>query len=191
LEADKESEIYAECMSQLPRTFVDKYHYLMQWALMFLLGLNGARRGREGIHAIEIEDFLKVTDDNGFQYWVKVKGRISKNHQTDTENLDIGGIISFLPNEAGLNPGRFLELYIQTLNPYNEHLFQRPRRPAKGFSLHDPTTTTYYEVKKVGINTVADMMPKLSIAAGVPRITNNAIRPTAIRRLKRAGYEDR
>jgi hypothetical protein len=191
LEADKESEIYAELMTQLPKKFVDKYHYLIQWAMMFLIGIHGARRGREGIHAIEIDDFLKVTDDNGFQYWSKVKGRISKNHQTDTENLEIGGIIPFVTNEAGLNPGRFLELYIGSLSPYNIQLFQRPRRPAKKFSLHDPKTTTYYEKSKVGINVVGKMMPKLSVAVGVPRFTNNTIRPSAIRRLKRAGYEDR
>jgi hypothetical protein len=117
--------------------------------------------------------------------------RKSKNHQADSQNLDLGGIITFVTNEAGLNPGRFLELYIKKLNLKNENLFQRPNRPAKKFSLHDPKTTTYYEDRKVGQHFVGDMMPKLSTAVGVPRITNCQIRPTVIRRLKRAGWEDR
>jgi hypothetical protein len=40
------------------------------------VGMNHARRGREGYHDIEITDFKKITDENGFQYWVKVKVRI-------------------------------------------------------------------------------------------------------------------
>jgi hypothetical protein len=48
-----------------------------------------------------------------------------------------------------------------------------------------------YENSKVGKNTVADMMPKFSNAIGVQHLTNNQIRPTGIRLLKRAGHDDR
>jgi hypothetical protein len=76
MEADKESENYGQLMRLLPPKFVDKYHYVIQWAILFLVGMNHARRGREGYHDIEITDFKKITDENGFQYWVKVKVRI-------------------------------------------------------------------------------------------------------------------
>ena len=49
-----------------------------------------------------------------------------------------------------------------------------------------------FEAKsKVGINTVRDMMPTLSKMFGPKRFTNNSIRATAIRSMKRGGASDR
>jgi hypothetical protein len=192
LEADKQSITYGNLMKKLPKTYLDKYHFIIQWAAMFILAIHGAIRGREGIDLLEKCHFKKVSDPTtGIEYYEKATAQRTKNHQTDGENLKLAGIIPFIRNKAGLNPGRFLELYVSKLNPVNPHLFQRPRRPGKAFSLHDPTTTMYYEVSKVGENTVAEMMPKLSAAVNVPRIINNSIRSTAVQRLNKNGFEDR
>ena len=43
----------------------------------------------------------------------------------------------------------------------------------------------------MGVNLVAGMIPKLCVSLGLPRYTNNSLRPTAIRQMKRGGAEDR
>ena len=47
------------------------------------------------------------------------------------------------------------------------------------------------EKSKVGVHTVAAMMPTLTKIFDLKRFTNNSIRPTAIRSMKRGGASDR
>ena len=49
----------------------------------------------------------------------------------------------------------------------------------------------YYEKAKIGESYVAKMLPELAEALGLPHLTNAQVRPTTIRKLKRAGIEDR
>lgn len=91
---------------------------------------------------------------------------------------------------SGLNCGRYIESFLKLLHPKNSKIFQLPRI-GKKFLIHKNKTTQYYCNSKVGRHFVAEMMPKLSAACGVPRLTNNQIRPYVIRSLKRAGFEDR
>ena len=91
----------------------------------------------------------------------------------------------------GVNPGRFLEKFFQRLSPDLKYLFQKPMRPLKKFKLHSSDQKVYYENAKVGESHVAKMLPFLSKALGIPHLTNAQVRPTTIRKLKRAGIEDR
>ena len=75
--------------------------------------------------------------------------------------------------------------------PENEYLFQRPKRTARTFKIHDNKTKIYFEDSKCGENIVREMLPTLSEALGIPRLTNCQIRCTAIRNMKRAGIDDR
>ena len=125
-------------------------------------------------------------------YYAKVQSEVSKNHQRDDEDLELGGIIPFTANNQGLNAGHYIELFCTFLNPENEFFFQKPKRAAKKFNIHSPSSTVYFENSKVGVTFVAAMMPKLCEALKLPRrFTNCSIRTTTIRTLKRAGHEDR
>ena len=91
----------------------------------------------------------------------------------------------------GFNPGEFYEQYLAHCNPNVGELFTRPQRPCKKFDIHSNEVICYYERKKIGADTVGGIVPELSKILGIPRITNAQVRPTSIRRMKRAGIEDR
>ena len=101
-----------------------------------------------------------------------------------------GGQIPYLEID-GFNAGEFFEDYLNCLNPESDLLFTRPQRTAAWFKINSEKTTCYFETGKVGSTHVGKFMPTLSSILGIPRITNNQIRPTSIRKLKRAGFEDR
>ena len=147
----------------------------------------------QGIDAIKKSHFKKKFDKkNNLYYYERVESERTKNHQNDDENLALGGIIPFFENERGLNNGLYLELFSTFLNEDYPTFFQRPKRRAKKFNIHKPKTKCYFDRSKVGRTFVSEMMPKLCEALNLSRrYTNCNIRPTTIRELKRAGFEDR
>ena len=52
-------------------------------------------------------------------------------------------------------------------------------------SFSDP----WYEDKRIGKNTIGNILPDLCEVANVPRLTNHSIRPTSIRAMRRGGFE--
>ena len=69
--------------------------------------------------------------------------------------------------------------------------FAHPMRPSKKFKIHKNEQKICYEKQKVGKSYVALMLPKLSEALGVERITNAQLRTTSIRKMKRGKVSDR
>ena len=57
-------------------------------------------------------------------------------------------------NIDGLNPGEYMQQYINHLNPEIDEFFQPPNRPSKKFNIHSNDSHIYYEKSKVGVNTV-------------------------------------
>ena len=106
-------------------------------------------------------------------YLAKAESERSKNHQKDDEDLELGGIIPFLANERGLDSGLYWELASRYLHPDCKNFFQRPKRQAKQFNIHNPRTTCYYEKSKVGKTFVSDMLPKLCEILGLARRYTN------------------
>ena len=105
-----------------------------------------------------------VDEENGW-HWEQIKLQLLKNHTKDSENLEQGGVIPFVTNEYGLNPGKFLDLALQHLNPKNNYFFQRPCA-GKKFEKKIHTSKAddvYYINKKVGRTYVAKMMPRVNI----------------------------
>jgi hypothetical protein len=115
---------------------------------------------------------------------------LTKNHRNDSENLQDGGIILFEENEFGLNPGVYMERFLSKLHPDSEYFLQKPQRKSQKFDLV-ANPDCWFEKYKVGENMVAKMLPQLSEAAGVPRLTNGQVRPTSVCLMARAGMEDR
>ena len=119
-------------------------------------------------------------------------GESSKNHKTDSENLKKSGVITFFTDENGFNPGKFLQLYLETTNAKCDRLFQRPQREAKWFNIHDFAIDVFFENKPMGKNMIGEMLKKLCDAAGTSeKFTNHCVRATGITNLVDLGYQDR
>ena len=101
-----------------------------------------------------------------------------------------GGQIPFLVVK-NVNLGEFVEQHMDFTRHELDWVFTRPKRSGKGFNIHDNQTTIYFEDSKCGENTVREMLPILSAAFKLPRLTNCQIRCTAIRNMKRAKIDDR
>ena len=95
-------------------------------------------------------------------------------------------------NQFGLNCGDFFLDYVSKLNPDIDWLFAKPKRETNDGALDKiHSLKTWYECAKVGKNTIAEALPSLSTLCGLPRYTNDKMRPTAIQLLKRASFSDR
>lgn len=176
----------------IPSSYKDNYyHYLLQSGAQLILTLLQARRGREGLAEIK-KDSLELVSSSTVSYYKKVKREATKNHQFEPENLEKEGVILFTELECGFNPGAYTKTYLDSLNPSNPYLFQRPCQPAKSFSIHNPQTTVLFEPNaKVGEHKIGNMLPELCHLLGLRRYTNHCIRTSAIVNMKTAGIEDR
>lgn len=118
-----------------------------------------------GIDKLTKGHFEKKYDDENGWYFEQIKLQLLKNHRKDSENLEQGGVIPFVTNEHGLNPGLYLEMSLKHLNPINDYFFQRPCDGRKfGNQLHkSKSDEVYYINKKVGRCYVAKMMPRVII----------------------------
>ena len=103
------------------------------------------------------------------------------------ENLEKGGQIPFLEID-GFNPGLFFEKFLYHSNPKNNFLFTKPQRAAQWFNIHSNDTVCYYEIQNVGVNTIKNVLSDLCDILGLPHTTNGQMRPTSIRKMKRAGF---
>ena len=95
------------------------------------------RRGQQGVCDLKKES-IRLFESNGQQYWRKVEGEATKNHQHDSEDvLRDGAYILMENNSYGFNPGLYINLFLSKLNKDTEDLFSRPIRPQKSFKLHE------------------------------------------------------
>ena len=133
--ADPNHESYEELIKQLPEEIQGKFHYYAQYGAMLIIMQFMARRGREGMAKLKKTDFEIIEDENGERFYKKVRGELTKNHRVDSENLDIGGIMTFQVSPEGLSPGLFLRDFINKLNHSCEFIFQKPAQESKKFKL--------------------------------------------------------
>ena len=131
------TEEYDSLIEKLPVKWQDNYHYLCQYGIMFIVMNYLARRGREGFDTLKKDSFELREDPEIGKYFKKITGEVSKNHKVDDEDLTAGGIITFNSTPEGLSPGQFFEDFLEKLNPGNDCLFQRPKRPSKIFRLRN------------------------------------------------------
>ena len=108
--------------------------------------------------------FQKIDDEEVGLHYAKYKFQLTKQHQKDSQNIKIGGLISFEENDEGLSSGRYFDLYQTHLNPKNDFLFQLPSTGKKFVKvLHLPQNgTVYYANSPVGKMLIAEMMPKVN-----------------------------
>ena len=94
-----------------------------------------ARRGIEGINSFKKTDFELQVDDDGNKSYKLVCGGLTKNHQDDSEDLSMGGVIPFDTNDHGFNPGQFFHDYLNKLHKDSPYLLQRPRTLSGKFDI--------------------------------------------------------
>ena len=68
-------------LTKIPDGYIDKIHYLAQWGLHYIMTTYLARRANEGYAAITKSHFGRFRDDDGKEYYTKVKGELTKNHR--------------------------------------------------------------------------------------------------------------
>ena len=82
------------------------------------------------------------------------------------------------------------ELYLKTLHPENPRLFQRIKRTAETFDIHDFERTVLYENAAQGMHSIKNMLPSLTEMTDRPRLTNHSIRTTAAQTLLKLGFPE-
>ena len=129
---------YKDELQKLPEECRNDYNDLLQLAVMYIVVMFDCRRGQEGLIAMTKDFFTKKWDPNTEMFrYEKTRGEKSKNHDTDSEDIENAGVILFTTDQYGYNPGELMEYYLTKLHPVKDSLFQRHRRPSKRFSLHD------------------------------------------------------
>ena len=62
---------------------------------------------------------------------------------------------------SGLNPGVYSQLYLARLKKDNPYMVCRPKKDGKTFNPNRNDCIEFYENSKVGVTTVAQMLPKV------------------------------
>ena len=132
------------------------------------------RRGREGQRNLKSGDFVFKTDDTGREFVTLRYNDAQKNHQGDQKKDAREQKPVMYGNGSADCPVAALKLYLSKLNPKCSAFYQQPRR--KNWQASDPV---WYNNCPLGVNTLGDMMKKMSKSAGLSQIyTNHSIRAT-------------
>ena len=137
----------------------------------FHVALYFPQRGREGQRKLTKSSFAFHQDENDKWYATMAHDESSKTRQGDNEKR--GRMYQTDHQNDGFNA---LRLYCSKLNPERNAFFQLPKRFWKG-----PEESVWFENRCLGVNTLGNMMKKLSQAAGLSHVyTNRCIRATDI-----------
>ena len=133
---------------------------------------------------------LLTFEKSGIRHYKKVLGEESKNHKYDSEDLDNGGTINFEVNRFGFNPRLFFHYFMEKQDPKSTYLFSHIKDLSKTFTLRS-NPKIWFSKNKIGKNEVAKAFPSLCEALGLVHCTNQQLRPTGVRSLKRGKIRDR
>ena len=117
-------------------------------------------------------------------------GEESKNHKMDSEDMKNGGTIPCEPNRVGFNPKLYFHNFMEKLDPSTPYLFSHIKTISKKFTLRS-NPPVWFSANKIGKNEVQKALPSLCEALELERCTNQQLRPSAIRSLKRGRIGDR
>ncbi|XP_049889953.1 zinc finger MYM-type protein 2-like [Epinephelus moara] len=162
-----------------PKGLLNKVWYDLQ--------LHFGRRGKEGNRALKLDSFVLKTDENGAKYFTLSFNEETKNHkdplERDRENRR--GAMYEEP-ENHLCPVASLLKYLSKIPPDAKALYLKPKMTAA------PTDNVWYTAAPLGVNALAQMLPKMCKEAGTQTVyTNHSLRATAIQKLSDAGLAAR
>ena len=158
----------------------------LQQAVWFIIAFNMGCRGREIYRQLKKQSFGFHTDDMGQEYCELQQSVVEKNHTGGAhaeEQYDLNTRI-YDTQVGGRSALSLLRLYISKLHPDCEWMFQQSRpRPGQD-------DLTWYKKEPLGVNTLGDMMPRISASAGLSRrYTNHCVRSTTVGVLFHAGVQ--
>ena len=137
----------------------------------FHIVLFSCRRGREGQRALTTNTFKFATDAAGRKFVTMAHDEASNEKEAR------------MYESAKSNDGyKALKLYLEKINPKCSAFFQYPKSNVR------PEDNVWFEQRPWGVNTLANMMKKISEVAGLSTTyTNHGIRATAITLWSNAG----
>ena len=188
-EARNELE-YQEALDQLPPMWRSKFAELLCFTIQYMITTMDIRRGQEGIQNMP-KNFYEKHEEGGLKFFAKARGEATKNHPVESQNLDNSGLILFHQSKnVPYSSGRLFELYVNSLNPKNNRLFQRMREQGSHFDPNNLEETCLFVNEPVGKNKVAKMLKTLCRAVDKPdNLTNHSCRGDAISLLFRNGFD--
>lgn len=147
----------------------------LQQAVWFVLCLQFGRRGREGWRELKTTSFCIRTDERNKRYVTESSTEISKNHQGTGRysGLEFDEGARMYECSEALNPVEVYEFYTSKLDPSSPCLFQQ--------TVKHPSQQQWYTGRCMGKNTLNNIMPTISAAAGTSvRYTNHCVRATTV-----------
>ena len=154
----------------------------------FHVTLYWCRRGREGQRSLTPSSFSFEIDEEGRSYATMTHDEVTKNHQGGIQDVPSYEKNGRMYKMDQVNDGYdALRLYISKLNPNCSAFFQVPKR-----NWSDTSEDVWYENRPLGVNTLGDMMKKISNEAALSQVyTNHSVRATAITLWANAGLPNR
>lgn len=161
----------------------------------FYISLYLGKRGRENQSELKntMLRLIATGEEEYFELNKMEPGTVltSKNHTGGLEGTEdhSDGKIFPLQNSTRC-PVKTIKAYLSHLNPGNEALFQRPRNVSTRFN--PELNQTWYELRKLGHNTLENMLRNMTERAGIsPYLTNHSLRATTVTVLSASNVENR
>ncbi len=168
---DHFAEIDQYDLQKLSNTLDPNIPQQLQWLVFVIIGLFFARRGNENYEKMRKSDFIVLRNTKGIQYICRKFDEITKNHRENDVEKTSGGCIYETGNSRC--PVFLFKKYVSKLHKVNEFLWQR----CKDSFTEDGA---WFSNRKIGINEIKKIMPKISSFCGLSKIyTNHCLRVTS------------
>ena len=163
----------------------------------FFISIYFGKRGRENQHSLK-KSMLGLNKTAGGEEFFELNksepGAVmsSKNHTGGLDGSEdhSDGKIFPLANSRRC-PVEVLKVYLSHLNPKSEALFQRPK-DLSSTKFNPETEKIWYEERKLGHNTLENMLRKMTERAEIiPYLTNHSLRATTVTVLSAKNIETR
>ena len=164
---------------------------ILQLYVYYMLSMTFGYRGREVWHQLKKDCFVEGRDELGRPVLRVDQALMEKNYQHTGPNTTCRRVSSVSDDpDAGVYLYSTLKLYLSKLDPRQPAFLQKAKTAVQ--MERQPESETWYVNAPMGSNTIDNMMPKISVAAGTSkRYTNHCIRHTLGTNMLRLGYPHR
>ena len=161
---------------------------VLQLYVYYMLSMTFGYRGREVWHQLKKDCFVEGRDELGRPVLRVDQALMEKNYQHTGPNTTCRRVSSVSDDpDAGVYLYSTLKLYLSKLDPRQPAFLQKAKTALQ--MERQPESETWYVNAPMGSNTIDNMMPKISVAAGTSkRYTNHCIRHTLGTNMLRLGY---
>ena len=161
---------------------------ILQLYVYYMLSMTFGYRGREVWHQLKKDCFVEGRDELGRPVLRVDQALMEKNYQHTGPNTTCRRVSSVSDDpDAGVYLYSTLKLYLSKLDPRQPAFLQKAKTAVQ--MERQPESETWYVNAPIGSNTIDNMMPKISVAAGTSkRYTNHCIRHTLGTNMLRLGY---